>query len=378
MIEAGVFLPILDILKTMKSKIFAILIALCVLAWIGSGLINAGENDVPAPASIHVKTNGKKAELPQVRVREMTPENFVDNIAVTGRTQASRSVVIRAETAGQVLEITRQEGEPAAEGETLAKLDLRDRRALVREAEGRVAQRRIEYNAAKQLADKGFNSKVRLAQTEADLEDAKAALKTAQIDLARINITAPFSGMIFEQNVEVGDFLSVGDALFTLVDLDPIELVGFVSERRIQDLELGLKAQAVFLDGMSVEGKISYIAPAADPQTRTFRVHISVPNTTGQIKDGMTAKIAIPGVSRPALKISPAILALNDAGEVGIKIVDDVDIVRFIPVQILADKTDAMWVSGPATKSRVITVGQDYVRDGQKVKPVLRNGEGLL
>ena len=369
----------------MKSKILALLIAFLTLAWIGSGFV--GDAPVNGTADSKKATLEKKADtasapkaLVQVRVRALEPEIFTDHIAVTGRTQASRSVIIRAETAGQIHSVNKQEGDAVEESSILAQLELRDRSALVREAKGRVAQRRIEYNAAKKLADKGFNSKVRLAQAEADLENAKALLKTAQTDLSHIRIAAPFSGTLSEQNVEVGDVLSIGDPLFTLMDLDPIELSGFVSERHVQHLTLGMEARATFLDGRSLTGKISYIAPAADPQTRTFRIQISAPNAEGTVKEGMTAKIAIPLAPRYAHKISPAILTLNDAGEIGLKFVDDNDIVRFAPVDILADKAEAMWVGGlPETgKVRVITVGQDYVRGGQKVKPVLKDGEGLL
>ncbi len=359
----------------MKSKIIAVIIALLALGWIGSGIMEAAQKSSPQDKTAKVAAPKK---LTQVRVREISSEPFTDVIIVTGRTQASRLVVIRAETEGQVLSVAKQEGEAATKGEILAKLDVRDRTALVREAKGRVAQRRIEYNAASKLADKGFNSKVRLAQTEADLENAKAMLKTAGVDLARIKITAPFAGTIFEQNIEVGDFLSVGDPIFTLVDLDPIEITGFLSERRIKDLELGMSASAEFLDGETIKGNISYIAPAADPNTRTFRIQISTPNKDDKIKDGMTAKISIPLTNRQAHKISPSILSLNDKGQIGVKTVDKNNVVHFVPVKILADKTDAMWVSGLPEAARVITVGQDYVRDAQHVKAVLKTGEGLL
>ncbi len=248
----------------------------------------------------------------------------------------------------------------------------------MREAKQRVAQRNIEYNAAKKLEDKGFNSKVRLAQALADLESSKAALKEAEVLLSKTRILAPFDGVVYKQMVEEGDYLSDGNTLFTLVDLDPIEFVGFVSERRIQEVSAGKEAQAELLDGTILKGTVTYIAPVADPETRTFRIVVSVPNEDAHYKEGMTAKIKVPVTSRKAHKISPSILSLNDAGQIGIKIVNAQNRVEFIPVTILSDESKAMWIYGAPETARVITVGQDFVVEGQEVNPVLTQGDGLL
>ena len=108
--------------------------------------------------------------------------------------------------------------------------------------------------------------------------------------LSKIKILAPFDGVVYEQNVEEGDYLSDGDTLFTVVDLDPIEFVGFVSERRVQEVSMGKEAQAEFLDGTILKGTVTYIAPVADSDTRTFRIVVSAPNESARFKEGRTAK----------------------------------------------------------------------------------------
>lgn len=358
-----------------SSRIIAIVIAVLALVWIGSGFI--GGNDSPEPAPEASQTAPEKP-LQDVRVREITAEDYVDDVIITGRSRASRSVQLKAETGGQVISIVKEEGDPMAEHDVLAEIELRDRQAKLSETRQRVNQRQIEYDASKKLEEKGFNSKVRLAQARADLENAKAELRDAEVSLNKTKIEAPFDGVIFRQDVEVGDYLAVGDPVFTVVDLDPIELVGYVSERRLNEIEVGKEALADFLDGQKMTGKVSYVAPAADPQTRTFQVVISAENPDMQIKEGLTAKIYIPAESKRAHKISPSILSLNDEGKIGVKIVNDQDVVEFIPVQILADKPEAMWIYGPPEKARFITVGQDFVIKGQKVNPVPSEGDGLL
>lgn len=360
----------------LSSKIIAIIIAVVALGWIISGFI------LPGPQK-NDGSEGQKAQIHEkkimaVRVRDVEAESFIGDVIVTGRSRASRTVEIKAETDGQVSEIIKEKGEQGVRDEVIARLELRDREARVKEARQRLSQRQIEFNAAKKLKDKGFNSEVRYAQASADLETARAELKNAEVDLAKTKIVLPFDGVIYEQVIEVGDFVSVGDPMFTVVDLDPIELVAFVSERNIAGVRTEQKARAEFLDGQVIEGIVSYIAPAADPDTRTFRVEISGPNVDFAIKEGMTANVYIPQAARPAHKISPSVLVLNDEGQVGVKVVDDKNKVVFMPVSILADTPEHMWVGGLPEKVRLITVGQDFVSSGQMVKPVKAEGDGLL
>ncbi|GJL85891.1 MAG: hemolysin D [Micavibrio sp.] len=359
-----------------SSKIIAVVIAVVALAWILSGVLFAGPEEKSAQKM--AAKNNAQPKIMEVRVRELTAESFANDIIVTGRSRASRTVEIKAETDGQISELLKEKGHEVEDQETLARLELRDRSAKVKEGKQRLSQRQIEYNAAKKLANKGFNSKVRLAQAQADLETARSELKNSEVSLGKTKIISPFEGLIFEQVIEIGDFVSVGDPLFTVVDLDPIELVAFVSERNIAELSPGQKARAEFLDGQVIEGEVSYIAPAADPQTRTFRVEITGDNTDFTIKEGMTANMFLPVAEKQAHKISPSVLSLNDSGQVGVKIVNEKNEVVFAPVAILADTPEHMWVGGLPDKIRLITVGQDFVSGGQIVKPVEVSGDGLL
>ena len=357
-----------------KSFILALVIAIVAALWILSGFL------LPADKAPGQAENSKQAEkaVMQVRVRVLQAQPFVNDVIVTGRTRASRQVSLKAETDGQVITLQAEKGTQVKEGDVIAQLEERDRKARLVEARQRVKQREIEYNAAKSLENKGFNSRVRLAQTRADLETARANLKQAEVDLDNINIRAPFDGIVYEQHIEIGDFVSVGQDVYTIVDLDPLELTGFVTEKQIVDIPKDVKAKAELIDGHIVEGTVSYVASVADQQTRTFAIEIAVPNADYKVVEGMTARIHIPVASRQAYKISPAILSLNDAGQVGLKIVNESNRVEFVTVTILADHPDHMWIAGLQDKAKVITVGQDFVVPGQTVEPVMAEGDGLL
>ncbi|MHC4139697.1 MAG: efflux RND transporter periplasmic adaptor subunit, partial [Planctomycetota bacterium] len=203
-------------------------------------------------------------------------------------------------------------------------------------------------------------------------------LTKAIIAQENTKIKAPFKGLIYDQMIEVGDYVSVSDTIFTIVDMDPIELVVFISERNISNIRLEQEASAEFYNGDTVTGKVSYIASVADQATRTFRVEISTPNPDYSIKDGLTAKVRISVEEKKAHKISPSVLSLNDVGQIGVKIVNAQNKVQFVPVTILSDTSDYMWVLGLPDNVRLITVGQDFVSHGQTVRPVVADGDGLL
>lgn len=363
-----------------SSKLIAIVVAVIALIWIGSGFLGGSSAEKPPQGTENATQNAQAEEKPlqKVRIREITAIPYNDTIILTGRSHASRSVQLKGEITSVVEKILKEEGARVKKGDMLAILEQQDRAVRKDEAKQRMKQREIEHSAARKLAQKGFNSKVRLAQSRADLEDAKAQLAEMAMHLDNTKIAAPFDGVISEQAIDIGDYVDSGDPLFTIVDLDPLEFVGFVSERRVQELTLNQTAMAELLDGETVTGKISYIAPAANDETRTFRIIVSTDNADNRLKEGLTARLIIPVDAKNAHQISPSILSLNDAGKIGVKIVNPSDIVEFIPVKILADKTDGMWITGVNETARFITVGQDFVVEGQKVEPVPTQGDGLL
>lgn len=352
----------------MRSSVFiAIAVAVFALIWVASGVIGGQSKEAPAESAVVNEVSDGPVE---VRIQSMTSETMTDFVQVAGRTQASRKVDLRAETSGQVVKVLFEKGAVVKEGQALAKIELRDRSARVEEAEQKVNQRQIQYTAAKELEHKGFSSKVRLAEASAELEAARAQLKQARVELTKTSIVAPYDGVVNNQYIEKGDFVSVGDMVFSVVDLDPLEISAFISEKNVSDIELGSTATAEFLTGIMVEGEVTYVASVADEQTRTFEIEISLPNPDHQIKEGLTAELKIPTKDIDAFKISPSVLSLADDGTIGVKVVGEGDKVEFVPVKLLQDTPDFIWVSGLPANARLITVGQEFVVEGQNVKPV--------
>ena len=167
--------------------------------------------------------------------------------------------------------------------------------------------------------------------------------------------------------MDEGDFLNTGAVCASLIDPDPMLLVADIAEKDIAQIQLGSEASAKLISGRLITGEVTFIASSADKNTRTFRVEISVDNTDRTIRDGVSAEIYIKGKEEPAHKISPAILSLNDQGKLGIRTVTSDNKVEFKEIKILEDTSNGMWVAGLGEEARIITLGQEYVFQGQTV-----------
>ncbi len=291
-------------------------------------------------------------------------------IVLRGRAEADNVVEIRAETYGRVTKTPAEKGTIVHVGDKLAIIDPSDRAARLAEAKALLQQRKAESDAAKRLAEKGFAPKLNLTELAANLALAQAQVAAMEIEISHLSIEAPIEGVLDVRAIEVGSYLQVADPVATIIDLDPIVLVGFATERDVGQLEIGGEADARLLDGRQVTGKLRFISSRAEQETRTFRIEVEVPNADYAIRDGLSAELVIPVDAVPAHRISPAILTLGSSGEVGVKLVDETNKVRFAPVEILREDPTGLWVVGLAEKARMIVVGQDFVLDGQLVRPV--------
>jgi len=156
-----------------RSYIVAGVIAVGVAGWVASGQF--GETPVSEEtAASGTEGAAKPTVIPRVRVRDSLAQSRKNELIVLGRTEASRRLDLRAETSGRIVAITKNKGELVEQGEVIARLAMDDRQARLRQAAALVKQREIEFQASKELSSRNFRSKVKLAETEANLATAKA------------------------------------------------------------------------------------------------------------------------------------------------------------------------------------------------------------
>ncbi len=351
-----------------KTVFIAAGVALAVFAWIASGQMKGQETEAAPEIAAAVEEEPKAKPLSQVRVRRSVARDHQSKLVLFGRTEGVRSVEVRVETSGRIVSVPVKKGRKVKKGEVIARIDMADRKARLKEAEALVERFRVAYEAANKLSKKQFRSKVQLAEARANLETAKAGLQAIRLDIDRTTVRAPFNGVLNSLPVDVGDYVAVGQVTATVVDLNPILAVGDVTERAASRLRVGDKATVTVTGGEPLEGVVRYISKAGSTTTRTFRAEISLDNPGGAIAEGMTAELRLVLGSIKAHFLSPAILTLNDKGEIGVKAVDEDDRVHFHKVKIIDDTPEGMWLTGIPDDVRLIIVGQEFVRAGQKVE----------
>jgi multidrug efflux system membrane fusion protein len=396
------------------------------LEWAGAG--SGEEVAVDAAADEPVADEPAQEQGFRVVAVHSTASEISSFVLVRGRTEAARQVDVRAETSGKVISDPLRKGSIVEADQLLCQLDpgtrevslaeararlpeaqarvpeaqarVPEAQARLAEAEARLTEAEINLNAAKKLAVDGFASETRVAAAEAANESAMAAVQSARAGLAsaqsgiqaaeagiqaaeagiaaaereieRLSIKAPFGGFLESDTAETGTLLQPGALCATVIQLDPVKLVGFVPETEVSRVNPGAMAGARLSGGEEAVGQVTFISRAADPTTRTFRVEVTIPNPDGAIRDGQTAEIGISTDGQSAHLLPMSALTLDDDGTAGVRLVNEASQAMFAPVTILRDTTQGIWVSGLPEKADIIVVGQEYVTDGVPVKATYR------
>jgi len=334
--------------------------------WLASGHIGGGTKSYGSEQNPQVTT----APRASVRVRYQIAEEFTRNIIVNGRTAPARIVELNAETDGRVVGVGVERGDRFDTGDVIVRLDERDRRARLRQAEATVKQRELEYEARAKLKGDSYVSEAQLQEAKALLETAKAELTRARLDIDYMVIRAPFDGALQDRQVEVGDFVKLGDPVAAIVDDRTLIVSASIAEYEAHLVKKGDPGSAKLATGEVVNGTIRYIAPVANEATRTFDVELEIDNADGTLRAGMTAELMIPAETIYAQKVSPSLLTLDDEGNLGIKIVNESGVVEFHSADIAMSSSDGVWIAGLPHSARIITVGQGFVNEGVVVDAI--------
>jgi multidrug efflux system membrane fusion protein len=335
------------------------------VVWIGSG--HFGEK---APKAQDAAKTQKVEKRFRVTVVPAVVEDRVQRLSVSGRTEADRRTNVTARTNGFVAELRVRRGTAVKEGEVIAVLSDEAREANVQQAQARLDQRRKEYDARRALVEQGNLPRLNLAQFEADLKGAEAALAAAEAERDRGIVVSPLDGVVNELPVELGQALQPGAPIAAVIAREPMLAVVEVSERRIGGVRVGDFADVRLATGRTAEGKVRFVSARATAQTRTYRVDIEIPNADGTIPDGITAEVGLRLAAVPATRVQRSALTFSSEGRLGVRLAGEGDKVVFAPVGLVEDETEFLWVSGLKDGDRIIVQGQDFVKEGQVVDVV--------
>jgi len=363
---------------------------------IDSAVILRGQTEAIRQVEVRAETSGQVVSDP------LRKGAFVETGELLCRLDPGTREATLAETRARLLEARARLPEARARVPE-AEARIAEAKARVEEAKSRLAEARINDNAARRLSEDGFASETRVAGTQATvrgaeaalvsaeaqlessrsglesaasgieaanagIESARAAVAAAEKEIQRLTITAPFAGLLESDSAELGALLQPGALCATVIQLDPVLLVGFVPETEVGRIELGARAGARLASGLTAQGNVTFLSRSADPTTRTFRVEIQVPNADLAIRDGQTAEIAIGAEGASAHLLPQSVLTLNDAGDLGVRIVAEDMTAQFKPVTLLRDTPQGLWLSGLPETADVIMIGQEYVTDDVPVR----------
>jgi multidrug efflux system membrane fusion protein len=357
------------------GKLGAILLVLLAVGWIGSGMLLPHQE---APAA--TATQQQAAQKFRVAVVTANTERYQPQLVLSGRTEADKKISIVARTQAIITELRVKRGDRVKAGDVLAVLMDDGRNAQLQQARALVLQRKAEYEARSRLIEQGNLPKLELNNIASQLRAAEAALAQAEAEVERIRITAPWDGVVDQVSAEQGQYLmmmpSMGGSagpneIARMIALDPIIAIVEVSEKRLGGIRLGEPAELRLVSGEIVKGKVRYISKSASATTRTYRVDIEAANPDNKIADGITAEVAISMATVEATKVPRSALVFSAQGKLGVRAVTAENKVVFIPVELVSDEQQSMWVKGIPNGARVIVQGQDFVREDQVVEAVI-------
>jgi multidrug efflux system membrane fusion protein len=339
-------------------------------AWIASGHLFPHET---AESRAAVQPEAKQQQkLFRVSVVDARLEPRTRNLVLSGRTEADRKMMLTARVDGVVSELKVRRGSIVKQGDVIAVLSDEAREARVLQARAMLTQRKTELAAKMKLVEQGTMPKLEAVNLETLYKAAEAGLAAAEAEKDRSVIRAPWTGIVNDVPVEIGQAVMSfqGKDLVQIVSVDPILAVVEVAERNLHGVHLGDMAEVRLVTGHKAQGKVRFISKSASQSTRTYRVDVEVPNPNSTIPDGITAEVAIPLAAVPAVQVPRSALTFSSTGELGVRIVGAADTVAFVPVSLVEDQQQFMWVAGIPDGARVIVQGQDFVREGQVVEAI--------
>lgn len=316
--------------------------------------------------------------MPPLPVSAVTlaPREVPAAIEAIGTLEAVRQLLVAPEVAGRVTAIRFEAGDKVAAGQTLVQLydapERADRAAAVADA----ALARAQFDRAAALAPKGAVSQAVLDERRAQRDRAEAAIQQLDARIAQKTVRAPFAGEIGLRRVNLGQYLSPGDAVATLTSLDELHVNFTVPQQDIGQLRQGAQV-SVTADAWpdrTFQATVNAVEPRISDQTRNVTVQATLPNRDGALRPGMYVKVALALPPQSGALVVPATAIMTSAMGEAVVLVEDRDAKGVGTARVVAVTTgrrmgeEVVVASGVARGDVVVTRGQIRIQPGQRVR----------
>lgn len=364
--------------KIKFHRVAAIAVFLATAAWVATGeFTSVGSAADEAEAARQAEPVEQEAPLRTVGVIDPPRITHARAIRISGITEADKRATLAARSAGIIEELPVRQGDRVEKGDLILKLEAEGREAAVETARQLLDQREAEAEAARRLTEAGNLPPLQLDNALSALAQARSQLEAAEAELKRSRLIAPFSGLIDKVEVELGSSVQQGATVATLLSLDPILVVGEVSERDLRYLKTGDEAEVRLVNGEVLKGKVRYISRDATDATRTFRVEVAIDNPDRVAPAGMTAEITLRAEPVPAVVLPRSVITLSAEGDLGVRGINEDNEVVFYPIDLVDDTPRGLVLGGIPEDVRVIVAGQELTTEGDIVNPVPAEGETI-
>lgn len=307
-----------------------------------------------------------------VDVAVAVQDTAIDEILATGEIEAVQSIELRPEVDGRITEILFREGSEVRRGTPLFKVDDAELAAQVARLE---AERDLAAQAlarTRELVEQEAASQAELEAAEARARSTQADLDLAQVRLARTVVRAPFSGVLGERSVSVGDYVTTSTRLVSLQTVDPQRASFEVPERYAARLRLGqtVNFEVAAVPDRVFTGVVDFVDPVVRLPGRTIIVKAEVPNPDRLLQAGMFIEARLATEIRPDAVMVPedAILALEQGNFVWVVTPEDQATRRAVLLGIRTPGRVEI-SEGVASGERVVVGGLERLFEGAQVVP---------
>jgi len=238
-------------------------------------------------------TSVVKTEAAQVIVQKAVQVSVPENVTAIGSIYSKQTVNINPQISGQIKSIVFKDGQAVKKGQVLYQLDDSFYQAQYAAAKADLQLAHFTYERNLILVKKKIVSQQAFDQAFAIYQHNQAKLQESAVQLAETKINVPFDGVIGASQVSLGQFVTTGDALVELVDNVHLVVRYSVPENYFEQIQLEQTVQITSsaYPGKIFQGKVSYIAPTIDPETRTLPVWADITNSESLLVPGLFVNV---------------------------------------------------------------------------------------
>ena len=284
--------------------------------------------------------------------------------------EAERDVRVFAEAQRRVVELRVEEGDAVKAGALLIRLQDDEQRSALNKAEVEFRQAKREFDRQKSLFDRQLVSEQAYNDAALMYDQAEIAVEDARRSLTYTEVRAPFAGIVTERLVNVGDYVTLNQPLFRIVDFDSIVARIYVPEKELPFLATGLDARltADAIGGASFVGTVDRISPVVDPGTGTVKVTVATPRQEG-LRPGMYVEVElVTAVHEDALLLPKRAVVYDNDQLFVFRLGDDRRVERIKVEPVLEDTANIEPASGLAAGDLIVVAGQASLKDGALVR----------